>query len=79
MPFTAKARTERYVSSPIDDRSQEERQLRRAVAVVSIQKNDHIGILRIRKARQTGAAVPAKRFVEDAGSHFCCDLRSPVG
>src|SRR5881392_3817005 len=76
--FAAEARTERNVSAPLDDRSQDNRQLRRAVAVVSVEENDHIRILRIRKPCQTSAPVSPAGFLDDLCPHLSGEIGRSV-
>src|SRR5215469_18596156 len=72
--FRAESRTERNVSTPLNDRSQKNRQFRWTVAVVAIEKNNHIRILCIRYTRQTSASISAARFFNNARPHPSGDV-----
>src|SRR5437660_464540 len=70
-----KARTHGDIGAILDNRSQENRQLRGSVAVVSVEENDHIRILRIRKPCQTSAPVSSARLLDD----LCPRLSGEIG
>src|SRR3989442_4009699 len=65
-----KARTHGDIGAILDNRSQDNRQLRGAVAVVSVEENDHIRILRIRKPCQTSAPISSARLLDDLCPHL---------
>src|SRR5262249_22208063 len=74
----AEARAERNVSASLEYGSQDQRQLRRAVAVISVEKNDHIGILGICQPRQTSAPISSPWFLDDSCPHSLGEMGSSV-
>src|SRR5262249_445703 len=72
------ARAQRNVGLPLDDRSQKKRQLRGTIAVVAVEENDNIGMVRICKPRQTSTAVSSARLRDDFRAHFSGEVRRSV-
>jgi len=62
----------------LEDRRQDNWQLRRAVAVVAVEENDHIRILRIRKPCQASAPVSSARFLDDLCPHLSREIGRSV-
>src|SRR5260221_1381713 len=62
----AEASTERDIRTPLDNRSEKNRQLGRSVTIVTIEENDDVG--RICRSQPTKArpSIPAARFLNDA-------------
>src|SRR5439155_3932099 len=73
-----KARTHGDIGAILDNRSQENRQLRGSVAIVSVEENDHIRILRIRKPCQASAPVASARLLDDLCSHLSGEIGRSV-
>src|SRR6059036_1298930 len=73
-----KARTHGDIGAILDNRSQENRQLRGSVAVVSVEENDHIRILRIPKPCQTSAPVSSARLLDDLCPHLSGEIGRSV-
>src|SRR5207253_6533649 len=73
-----KARTHGDIGAALDNRSQENRQLRGSVAIVSVEENDHIRILRIRKPCQASAPVASARLLDDLCSHLSGEIGRSV-
>src|SRR5215469_5607753 len=76
--FAGKARAECDVRAPIENWSQKSGQFRWSVAVISVEKNDHIRTICVRKPRQTSAAVSAAQLSNNASALAFGDLGSAV-
>ena len=74
MVLAADPRTKRNIRSPFDVRRQQNRQLRRAIAVVSVEENQYVRIVRPSQAGQAGASVSAPWFADDLRAPTLSDL-----
>jgi len=72
------AGAKRYVGSPLNDWRQENRKFGGAITVVAIQENDYVREICRGHTRQAGLPIAAARFVNNAGTQACGDLRRPI-
>src|ERR1700746_1932676 len=77
--FCTETRSKRNISPAFDNWRQEYRQLRWAVAVITVEEDNRIRIFCIRKARQTCAPVSPAWFSQNASAFARSDRGSSIG
>src|SRR5271166_4889414 len=77
VPFR-KPRAQCNIRSAFSDGRQEKRQLSGSIAVVSVEKYNHVGDTGRGEPGQTGAPISAAWFAQNAGSHPFSNLSSSV-